>query len=852
MSQIKSNTTSLQSILETINNLPEVGGGFGVTEEQLAQIEQNKNDISQLSDDVVDLYKKKANVIINTLSGESIAISDSAEVKLENLRVLGKSEQDINMSISKNLCKIIIADQTVQNGITFTVNDDKSITLNGTCTADSYVNIGTALLEAGIEYAINGCPITDGNVIAFYANYAPSSGNVWNRGYESKFILAETVSCRCTMQILKGAVLTNITVYPMIRLASNLNSTYEPYDDSLDREDIHEIRSVGDNGAVVVSINNQKFSVSTPNGLSGIKVTNAAIANYTDANGQMWVVDEIDLERGVYVQRIYEQNLPIAMVTKDSSTNRFLIQTSLLDKTPLLGDNMVGSVLSDKFLGSINQDAGNNRISLDPSGYVNIGYDASKTTQDFINEFTNDPIKILYILKNPIETPIPTEEIEAYKAINTNYSNIIICNDSGAILEASYVADTKKYIDNKINEFGYNIEPMENDIPKVFINGSIPLTKTEVLAELDYISKTETFHTYIKIKCQGNSSLEHSKKNFTIKMYSDEPREIELKKTFKDWKYAQNKYVLKANFVDHSHSRNIVCARLWDEVVASRSDYDLLPTELKESPKNGAIDGFPIKFYENGVYQGIYTWNIGKDDWMWGLDKDNPNHALICATTNSDFTREATPCNFRTLWSGIDKEYWDIEVGDNTEAIKNSLNALITCVKDTDNETFKATIENHLDLQSAIDYWIHQYVTCGLDGLAKNMLLGTYDMEKWIMGAYDMEGTFGLFWNGSKFVSAEYRCPEDYQENYSLLFERISELYSERIKERYKELRKTVYSISNIVTHFERLTDTIGKDLYAEDLEIYVTIPNGDTNNIKQIRTYIRDRLTYVDLQFLQ
>lgn len=59
MSQIKSNTTSLQSILETINNLPEVGGGFGITEEQLAQIEQNKNDISQLSDDVVDLYKKK-------------------------------------------------------------------------------------------------------------------------------------------------------------------------------------------------------------------------------------------------------------------------------------------------------------------------------------------------------------------------------------------------------------------------------------------------------------------------------------------------------------------------------------------------------------------------------------------------------------------------------------------------------------------------------------------------------------------------------------------------------------------------------------------------------------------------
>lgn len=542
------------------------------------------------------------------------------------------------------------------------------------------------------------------------------------------------------------------------------------------------------------------------------------------------------------------------------------------------------------------------------------------------------------------------------------------------------------------------VEPSDDDIPKVFIDGVIPTTKDDVLAEMTYVSKTEQFHAYLEIKCQGSSSMSYSKKNFTIKMYSDEAREIKLKKKFKDWKFAQNKYVLKANYIDHSHARNIVSARLWNEVVASRSDYETLPTEFKASPKNGAIDGFPIKLYANGTYQGIYTWNIGKDDWMWNMDEDNPNHVLLCAESNTNDTFAETSCNFRKLWNG-NESAWEVEVGTNSDVLKHGLNNLISCVKDTDDETFVATIGSCLDLQSAIDYWIHQYVICGLDGLAKNMILGTYNLQteietnqlmkypysngtkeenglffedagdgsilingvnndsdsyfnfhdnldgkrlplaagtytisidmnfdsssyvsfvcvyadgtkqvimlkttkthetftleqdvevfcnlcvpkdvsiengrmtimlntgstplsfepyinispKWIMGAYDMDSTFGLYWNGGSFVSSDYRCPEDYQEKYNLLFERITSLYSERVKERYSELRKTVYSYSNLFTHFERFMDIIGNELYAEDLEIYVAIPSGSTNNIKQIRDYIKDRLYYCDVQF--
>lgn len=46
----------------------------------------------------------------------------------------------------------------------------------------------------------------------------------------------------------------------------------------------------------------QLLTLPTPNGLPGLPVTSGG--NYTDPSGQQWVCDEVDLERGVRVQRI--------------------------------------------------------------------------------------------------------------------------------------------------------------------------------------------------------------------------------------------------------------------------------------------------------------------------------------------------------------------------------------------------------------------------------------------------------------------------------------------------------------------------------------------------------------------
>ena len=67
------------------------------------------------------------------------------------------------------------------------------------------------------------------------------------------------------------------------------------------------IVSAGDGGTILVTVGDgaderQTITLQTPNGLRGIPV--ASGGNYTDPQGQQWVCDEVDLKRGVKVQRV--------------------------------------------------------------------------------------------------------------------------------------------------------------------------------------------------------------------------------------------------------------------------------------------------------------------------------------------------------------------------------------------------------------------------------------------------------------------------------------------------------------------------------------------------------------------
>lgn len=391
------------------------------------------------------------------------------------------------------------------------------------------------------------------------------------------------------------------------------------------------------------------------------------------------------------------------------------------------------------------------------------------------------------------------------------------------------------------------IEPANDDIPTIFISGSIPDSKSYVAGELEYVSKTTKFHAYTYIKLQGNSTLRLPKKNYTVNLYSDENRNVRLNKEFKNWGF-HNNFVLKADYNDILRARNIVGAKLWSKVVKSRSDYDTLPEELKNSPNHGAIDGFPVRVYVNGTYNGLYNWVIPKCDWMVGMNSANANHLLLSAefNDNGDTAYQNNPCNFNTLWDG-GEDYFSVEVGENSPELVSSLNAVIEAIINNDS----VALEQSLDIKGAIDYFIFQEIILGTDGLAKNMLLATYDMSKWYLSAYDMDSTFDLDWNGEFLEWYDSDMPySPYNNRYSSLLSYIRDNYLDDYVKRYTELRKSVLSYSSIIEEFEKYIGVYGEDVYIQDTAIYPDIPSVTSNTLKSLRNFVRDRLEYLDSDY--
>lgn len=232
------------------------------------------------------------------------------------------------------------------------------------------------------------------------------------------------------------------------------------------------IVSAGDSGTITVTVSDgaeqsQTLPISTPNGLPGVPVTSGG--NYTDADGQQWVCDEIDFGRGKYVQRCQTKTItgqPRFVATSDL-TGRFAWynQFSITYKD---GSNYSIS----NFASWYDWGGPTNKESFALSG-VSMYYSPLKfMTAEEVNALfasmiaSENPPMILGQLATPIETDLTPEQMQAYAALKTYDPNTTIQTDStpSAGLSARYVADAQKYIDNKLNTINTQILEVKTNV----------------------------------------------------------------------------------------------------------------------------------------------------------------------------------------------------------------------------------------------------------------------------------------------------------------------------------------------------------------------------------------------------
>ena len=343
------------------------------------------------------------------------------------------------------------------------------------------------------------------------------------------------------------------------------------------------------------------------------------------------------------------------------------------------------------------------------------------------------------------------------------------------------------------------------DIPKLYFEGNIDrmYEKSDVRdIAFTYVDGDEEIKGYATVKIQGTSSMWYPKKNFTINFFADAEHNEKLKLDM-GWG-AQSKYCLKANWVDRTHARNVVSAKLVSQM---QDKYGLLTEAPKNGdiPHNGTIDGFPVEIYSNGSFHGLYTFNIPKDEWQFAMDGDDPNHIVFCG---EDFSEAGM------LYALPNYEAWSIEVGEENEESLEKLSRLFDFVISSTDEEFRENFHQYMNLDAMLNYYVLVDFGYFADNISKNMLLVTYDGEIWYPSLYDLDTTWGADFNGKNVY--DYRNVE-LDMHVSNLLRRVAEVFPQELAARYFELRQDVLTKENIMNEFNTFRSRIPWLTFAQE-----------------------------------
>ena len=365
-------------------------------------------------------------------------------------------------------------------------------------------------------------------------------------------------------------------------------------------------------------------------------------------------------------------------------------------------------------------------------------------------------------------------------------------------------------------------------VPTLMLTGDTSAMSKENAVELTY------YYGDLSGRCtckwQGSSSLYHPKKNYTIKF----DQEFEAKT---GWG-AHDKYVMKADWVDASHLRNLLGANLWGKMVKGR---DSAPQRLKDLPNGGAVDGFPVWITLNGESMGLYTFTIPKDGWLLGMTEADTAAGFVCL---EDYRFDQPALGDE---SDIEIEY---AVGDKATLLA-SFNNMVERLNAVQSAEDIPALEEVLDIASVVDYIFFTVLTMHHDGLIKNMLMSTYDGVKWFASAYDMDAIFGNNWDG-----ASYFYPLDHPFVSTMptfrgganhkLFEVVTTYCKDALGARVWDV---AFSNAPFTINMPRLMETVYKlavgipgTLLAEDNRLWPGRPGTATNNIEQILAFYRCR----------
>lgn len=383
------------------------------------KVDENANGIRELKEDTAALQKRQ-NVLVGSESGNPVSCNDAFAAPLCGLHIYGKSTQDgtptpdspmpivsagdggtiaVKMT-GKNLLYIPDGKGTAR-GVTIT-SKNGIISISGTATEDGYVYLPVK------QISIHGLALLSSNVSATTVKLVSASWSVlFTQGSANN---TQEVITRICFIVKTGTNYDLNGINVQLELGSTATA-YSPYREQL-------------------------FTLPTPTGLPGIPVTSGG--NYTDPSGQQWICDEVDLERGLKVQRVNK-------VEVDGETAKFeqtgdyanLSLRGLPIALYALGQRIFATSTFTKLSWFYNRINGQFLYLIAPDSSDKLNVSCKKQLG-----------KIYYALATPIETPLTPAEIAAYKALTAYAPNTVVQASDGAGINLDYQRDVNLVIKN--------------------------------------------------------------------------------------------------------------------------------------------------------------------------------------------------------------------------------------------------------------------------------------------------------------------------------------------------------------------------------------------------------------------
>ena len=370
--------------------------------------------------DAISAVKARQNILIGTETGNPLSVDDAFPAPLCGLSVYGRSTQDGTPTPDAPV-PIVSAGDSGSIAVKVTGKNRMPPNLKYNDVVECFVKKNTP-----ITLVFKGDLVSQGGNILFFDENNNQNWFGIDKGKAEHHI-------KYSVDVTKFKYLMADMASENVCLTWNASSPdYEPYREQL-------------------------LTLPTPTGLPGIPVTSGG--NYTDSTGQQWVCDEVDFGKSVKVQRVGKAEItstykPIASMNRWDTTGLDKVQPFRLDAIRLIPKSTVictalPGIMGAEAWGKAYECIGcvgtpeatldfyiaNERLSTTAET------PADNATKALVNWLKTNPFSFIYALATPIETPLPPDEIAAYKALTAYGPDTVVQAGDGAGVKLDYQRD---------------------------------------------------------------------------------------------------------------------------------------------------------------------------------------------------------------------------------------------------------------------------------------------------------------------------------------------------------------------------------------------------------------------------